>query len=185
MTIRQVAVAWQLYNGLQATTVLHFSTATTVISMRVQVAQWLSACASVQRAGTVSTVPQEGKLIDEVTGQQTGAWADNTVLERLGALTTEALPDATQGLVRLNTATINAGRYVRGHIYVPGLTVDALDDGNLAAATAAAINVPSSMRTAGLIVYSRPRPGVPGRTAPVTATQVWSEFSVLRKRRNR
>jgi hypothetical protein len=113
----------------------------------------------------------------------------------------EALPYQTQMLVRLITSAFVNGRRVRGRIFVPGL----LEVDNAAAVPAASTRTLVNNATTTLItssastlaVWSRPYSAldkdgnpIPGKTPrlgsqhAVGTSQVWTQWSVLRSRRD-
>lgn len=95
----------------------------------------------------------------------------------------QGLPPATQGLIRWRTGVIVSGRELRGRTFIPGLAETASDggpqgtfvtDANAAAAALAAESVGE------LVVWSRTH----AAAHPVISGTLWSEFAVLRSRRD-
>ena len=141
------------------------------------------------------TVGPEVPILDEETGELVGV-TSVTAGTGAGTAAGDALPYATQGLVRLATDDFVAGRRVRGRIFLPGI------DENFNAAT----GIPSStflstVQTAvtnliaagGLLVWARPfagaegppvRPARLGSKASITASTVWTQWAVMRSRRD-
>lgn len=127
--------------------------------------------------------------IDESNGQITGI---TPVANITGAATgsAEMLPAALQALVRIQTETFVNGRRLRGRVFVPGLTDAANDDGRVLAATVAGLNTAfntlkvTSTRALPWCVWHRPRNGNAGSLALVSNVSTWTEFAVLRSRRD-
>lgn len=120
---------------------------------------------------------------DAATGNVT-AVTSVTAVTGSGALALEALPLASQGLVRWRTGVYVSGREIRGRTFIPGLADSANDNGNLAASVATTIGNAANALIADansqLEIWSR----VNGATADVTSASVWSSFAVLRSRRD-
>lgn len=105
---------------------------------------------------------------------------------------TERLPTSNQALVRLGTSGIVAGRRVRGRIFLPGFNEGVSVNGQVQASDRALIDnaakalagiTPSA--TPPMVVWSRPVDG--GRAGsfyPVTSCTTWSQWAVLRSRRD-
>lgn len=123
------------------------------------------------------------ETVDEATGNVT-AVTQVTPVTGSGSLAAEALPIATQGLIRWRTGVYVSGREIRGRTFIPGLTETANDNG---APSAAVIGV---LGTAGatlvsdansvLVIWSRKNATAP----PVVTTSTWGSFAVLRSRRD-
>lgn len=123
------------------------------------------------------------ETVDAATGQVT-AVTSVTPVTGTGAIAGEALPIATQGLIRWRTGEYIAGREVRGRTFIPGLTETANDNGQLSAASATTIQTAITTLLAAanfdLVVYSRAHAVEP----LVDSGSVWSSFAVLRSRRD-
>lgn len=129
-----------------------------------------------------ATEPEVYQL-SEVTGQPVSV-TQVTSLTGTGAKTGAMLPRATQGLIRLGTGVFVGGREIRGRIFVPGLEVGADNNGSLEASYAAALEAATlTLQTdanSALVVWSRKN----GQMEGVIASSAWSEFAVLRSRRD-
>lgn len=101
-----------------------------------------------------------------------------------GALTTDLLPIADQAVVRLLTGTFIGGRQLRGRIFVPGLCLSSNTNGALSTSSALVIttagNTLNAATAPALGVWSR----VNATTEVVSGISVWSQFGVLRSRRD-
>lgn len=131
----------------------------------------------------VLTTEAEVAEIDIATGDVTG------LVATAGATTTgiqesEAVPFATQGLLRWRTGVFVGGREVRGRWFIPGVC-EAVNSLGVPLASyrstidaAAAALIASSV--SDLMIYSRKnRDAVPA----ITGT-VWTDWAVLRSRRD-
>lgn len=100
----------------------------------------------------------------------------------LGSATGEALPHATQGLIKWQTATLVGNRRIQGRTFLPGPT----EAQNTAAGRpsseyiSAQTALISPLREAGLLIASR----TADVFAPVTSGVVWDQWAVLRSRRD-
>lgn len=101
-----------------------------------------------------------------------------------GALAAEALPLASQALVRWVTGQYVNGRRLRGRTFIPGLVEASNNNGRLVAASSTVIqnaaNVLVAVATVDLAVWSKTH----SVSFPVSSASVWSEFAILRSRRD-
>lgn len=121
--------------------------------------------------------------LSETTGQPVSV-TQVTSLTGTGAKTGAMLPRATQGLLRLGTGVFVGGREIRGRIYIPGLEVGANNNGAVEASYMAAIDAAAlTLHTdanSTIVVWSRKN----GQMEGVIASSTWSQFAVLRSRRD-
>ena len=132
----------------------------------------------------IATVEPEVPLVNITTGDVTDVFATVTT-PVTGTDVGSALPWATQGLLRLSTATFVGGRRVKGHVFIPGTTENSNAGGvpeavygttiNPAAATLAAIAFPNEW-----VVYSRRHLLTANVATATTATQ-WGTLSSRRQ----
>lgn len=132
--------------------------------------------------GIIFTVEANAVTIDPVSGQPTGNYVTDTdpVTSSGGA---DPLPWATQALVRLRTPGYVNGRNLQGKLYVPGFTEASSSSGRPVPGINGLINTAAEqIIEAGpeWVVWSRKN----GVTAPISSTEVWSEWAVLRSRRD-
>lgn len=133
------------------------------------------------------TIDTEGRELNTETGQLEGFWSDNTTQSGSGDGVGDILPDATQALIRWGTTTVIDGRRLQGRTFLPGLTEDASEGGNLMAVTASdiqeAMQTFVDVETISFRIWHRPVNGAGGAVAPVRTATVWQEFAVQRGRR--
>lgn len=130
---------------------------------------------------TWSTLPDVLFLGDN--GIPAASFATTPILGTGGSGGT-AVPWSNQALVRGLTSTYLGGRQIRGRIFIPGLTTAAVSNGALAAATATAINgfavTLNGVTTPPWAIWSK----VNATVVPVSSVSTWSQFAVLRSRRD-
>ena len=128
-----------------------------------------------------STLPDVLFLGDDGVASQAYA---TTPQSGVGATVSTLLPISTQAVVRLLTGLFIGGRQLRGRIFVPGLTEAANGGGVPEAATLSTITTAANTLNAAtappLGVWSR----VNATVEPVSAVSVWSQWGVLRSRRD-
>lgn len=135
---------------------------------------------------TDSTVDKLG-----VDGVLTGSFAV-TPQTGVGAETGDPLPRSNQMLIRWSTGTFAFGRERRGRTYVPGLTELNSTNGQVTAATIAllqpAVNALNAAVNPSLAIWSRPNPLADppraGAASTVSGGAIWTQFAVLRSRRD-
>lgn len=125
------------------------------------------------------------EVVDPVTGLTTGIFptaGGGTAFTGSG----DPLPPATQLLIRWRTGQYVSGREIRGRTFVPGFLEAASSSGRPDTAMVGNINtlaasfLTASAGAGALVVYSPTR----GQAADVTAASVWTEWAVLRSRRD-
>lgn len=123
------------------------------------------------------------ELVDAVTGQVTGV-ESTTPLTGGGVAATTGLPVATQGLVRWRTGSYHNGRENRGRWFIPGLATASNTDGQPSSTMLSTVNTAAAtLITDGNSVFqiwSRAN----AHADNVTAGSCWSQFAVLRSRRD-
>lgn len=188
MAVRQIEVIWEPPSGIQTASVMHFWDGVNVSTQRSRLNSFLQAIMQYFADSVSFTIATDGKVLDEGTGEMTGLWTEATPYVGQGSALEEPVADATQLLVRWNTNTIRAGRFVLGRTFLPGLAVTSLSDGNVDPAVIGPISTAASSfagANSGFSVYSRPRPGTPGALVTINSSGVSPELAVLRRRRNR
>jgi hypothetical protein len=121
--------------------------------------------------------------INEATGAITSA-TGVTVTTINYADGNDPLPAATQGLVQLRTGVYAAGREVRGRLFIPGPTEDQNTNGKPKSTYLSTVNGATATNLLGaldatLMVWSQAH----GVAEAVTAAPVWTQWAVLRSRR--
>lgn len=142
---------------------------------------WGATDAVMSTAVSWATLPEV--LAHDDAGVALAAYA-TTPQTGVGASAAEIMPFSNQALIRLLTGAFIGGRQLRGRIFVPGLTETANSSGSLISTTAstllAAANALNAATAPALAVWSRTHAAV----ATVTGVSVWSQFAVLRSRRD-
>lgn len=126
----------------------------------------------------------EVAVLQPLTGDQTDS-IPTTPANGVGGQTGGQAAHATQGLVRWGTGVWVAGRQIRGRTYIPGIAVarmssSGLPDSTFTTATATAANALLADADAPLGVWSKKN----GTFNEAVSASVWSEFAVLRSRRD-
>lgn len=114
----------------------------------------------------------------EIIGSVSGAGVNNQ-----GTDDSELMPPANQALVRWTTGVYSGGREVRGKTFIPALTVSANVDGfvnPLYPTDFATFSTDWLASGPALVIWSRKN----GIAEPVTRGDMWSQFAVLRSRRD-
>ena len=118
--------------------------------------------------------------IDPVTGQQTASYAV-TINSPQGQNTDERLAYATQGLLRYRTGVFVNGREVRGRTYIPGPVETANGGGVPLSGYLDQLNEAGAALIAAepqFVIWSAPAEAI------VTSASAWSQWAVLRTRRD-
>lgn len=182
--IRRIRVVWTGVAGTPAYTNLYFNNSgPSPQALATEVRAALALLAPVVTAAATATIEEDVALIDSVTGEIQGVAVIDTSPVSMSAAG-EMLPRATNGLVHLLTNAYVGGRQLRGRVFIP-YPVEAANDGGQTATTyrasiGNALN-PLRVNTLGAwVVWSRKT----GAIAPIETLPVWSQFAVLRSRRD-
>lgn len=185
--VREILVDWTTASGGGKVSVFHFIEASPVEGQREALSDFLTACNSTLAASTSWSIRQEGRELNTVTGQLTGAWTESTSYGGAGSPgNTSVLADATQVLVRWYTDHVVDGRFLRGRTYLPGIFRNVSEGGNVYPASVSTITASGNVLAASgqqLCIWHRPKNGAGGVTWAVDTCSVWSEFAVQRRRR--
>lgn len=144
-----------------------------------------------------AVVEAEVPVIDDGTGNIISVSLGTQKVPVFSA-TGAPLPRSQQCLVQWLTSTFVGGRRTRGRTFIPGVMTANMNEGrpdpSVVAAYAAVAQALVTDGATELVVWRRPveadpdaDPPVEGRTggsAPVTQATVWSEYAVLRSRRD-
>lgn len=147
---------------------------------------WNAVDAGITSSASWSTEPDVADL-DIATGDLVQSFSTTPGVGS-GASAGDMLPTASQALVRWVTPGVVAGRRVRGRTFVPGVTEAFAAAGRPIAAylttlnTAAAALIASG--TSNFSIWSRPVPGRVGTAHSATSGSGWSDFAVMRSRRD-
>lgn len=130
-------------------------------------------------------VEDEVADLNVVTGELVSL-SSQGVVQMSGENTNEPLPPALQMLVRLRTGTVVNGRRLNGRIMVPGCPETGANNGRLTAAYQDQLTgfAETHLIPGGLVVWHRPVQGGGGSAHLVSSATAWSEFAVLRSRRD-
>ncbi len=133
------------------------------------------------------TVPNDGDLLDEATGELTGTWTGSGGGAVTGAGTGNYILGAG-GVLKWTTGGLFRGRHVRGRTFlVPLVAADFDADGRiLAARVTGIVNAASNYmlnQDPPLGIWSRPTGGTPGKVSNITAVTMSTLPSSLRSRR--
>jgi hypothetical protein len=128
-------------------------------------------------------VEDEVALVNDGSGQVTG------IVGATGATVTgddaaDPAPWATQGLIRWRTGLFANGREIRGRTFIPGVTEarsnGGVPDSSYLSNLTSAVNGLLGTTNAALMTWSRKN----GDSAPVLSGSGWSQFAILRSRRD-
>lgn len=184
--MREIITDWTLASGGGHVTVQYFDPTILLDVQRAAIDQMYTALADQFATTTGWSVRTEGRVVDPITGETTGFWADGTVLDGSGIGPLQPWADANNALVQWRTDTVVRGRRLQGRTFLPGFGSGAVSGGNLLPALQSLIiTAADTMREdAGLLVWSRPVDGAGGQATLASSCSVWSEIAIQRGRRN-
>lgn len=148
-----------------------------------RVAAWWNDVNALSYTDLLWNVLPDVDVVESTTGQIVGVDA-GTPDSGTGGASGEALPYATQALVRWRTGEYVGGREIRGRTFIPGIAELYSVQGQLSGSAETIINDAAQVLLTptgpNLIIYSRARL----QFANVTSASVWNQFAVLRSRRD-
>lgn len=134
------------------------------------------------RNSVTAQVDPEVLAVDVGTGNVTGVFPVTAAAQQ-GDSADAAVPNAAMALIRWRTGVFSSGRELRGRTFIPGLTDTSVDaTGNVSAATVTAINAAAAtlISSSDFAIWSPTN----SSAATVTSGTTWTEFAVLRSRRD-
>lgn len=133
-------------------------------------------------------VDQQWAIDDEVlevnvlTGQTEGVFTVSGA-SGAGADTGDAVPNAAMALIRWRTGVFLGGRELRGRTFIPGFTETSVQaNGNVSDTAVQALNTAAGtlISTSEVGIYSPTK----NAFADATSASTWTEFAILRSRRD-
>lgn len=176
-----------VFTGVQGSpwvnTAYFTDTAGTAQQAATAVGQFWQAVDSLMEVSVSWSTQADVETVDAVSGQVTDV-ETTTPLTGGGVAATTGLPVATQGLVRWRTGDYFNGRELRGRWFIPGLATGANTDGAPSSTMISTVNTAAAALIADansiLVMWSRKN----GTTRAVESGSCWSQFAVLRSRRD-
>lgn len=121
-----------------------------------------------------------GEIVESTTGEIVGL-DTATSWSVVGDQTVDPLPAATMALLQLRTGTFFGGRELRGRIFLGGYTEASNTAGRPSTTLISTISTAANtLNASALAVYSPTKK----EWSSVSATPVWTEWAVLRSRRD-
>lgn len=182
----RVRATWSGIQGAPYLSTFYFDAVTentaSAQAAATKVRNFIGAHAAHIRTGTTVTVESQVAQMTNL-GVLVGTFATTTSLFS-GAAAGDPLPPATQALYRWHTGSFFGGREIVGRTFIPALT----EADSTAGVPTAALITDMNSASAGLMAVTDPRFCVwserAGGVSPVTSAPVWSQFAVLRSRRD-
>ena len=158
-----------------------------VINARVPWFQLWNALANYMPSSVTITIPNTGETYDDATGDLVEIWTSGTTSTVNGA-GSGSFAKGVGARIIWNTAGTTNNRRVRGSTFVVPLSGASYDtDGTLTATVAAALASNASTFVAAtqsdFVIWTRPRPGVTGKSSGVLGSAAPDTISTLRSRR--
>lgn len=185
-TMSRHIVSWSSPGSPGGISVLYAEASKSPNRQRDVLADMLSAVMTKCAAGTTFSLAKAGAVIDSQSGLMVNVWDDSRSKTGSGTGIGQAIPNASQLLLRLPTADIVNGRFIRGRMFIPGLADDGVENGEVKDSTLVALNTVSDYLTdpdSGFYVWHRPTSGSGGSAHSITGGAFWAELAVLRNRR--
>lgn len=147
---------------------------------------WTNVKGLIATGGTV-TVPNTGDVINDASGQVTGTWSGSGG----GTIATTAAAAYALGVggrIVWETAGLTNGRHVRGATFVVPMSSGQFDSSGRVSSAAQGVLLTSATTlvagaTGNLVVFTRPRVGVTGKSSEVIGARVSEQPTWLRSRR--
>jgi hypothetical protein len=131
--------------------------------------------------GTTITLEPDVPIIDSATGGIVGFETISETHQYVGNGTAEPLPPATQLLIEWQTGQVVGGRRLRGRTFIGCLTEDHSTNGVPASGFAGIVSgAATTLSAESMQVYSATH----HETHGISSVNVWSQFAVLRSRRD-
>lgn len=184
--VREILVDWVTDAGASFRSVMYFDSDMAASDQRDAIGDFLTATNGTRSNHCVWSVENFGRVLDEATGAVTGAWSEPLNIVGTGTVESQAVPDATQIVIRWLTGVVINGRFLAGRQFMPGTALGAINAGNVGAGTLGVYNTAGQALAdagVGFSIWHHPVLGAGGSSQPVLSAQCWNEFGVLRRRR--
>nr|CRY97474.1 hypothetical protein [uncultured prokaryote] len=184
--LSEVIIDWQVGSAQDGVSVLYFADQTDMGPALDGVFDWLLSLQPSLMSSTRAEPRNNGRVINDATGDLAGIWTAPAVGGLVGDASGQAVQNASQVLLRFETATIANNRVVKGRLFIPGLSSSVSASGEVSGAYM--VDIPAQAEATlgddiGHSVWHRPGPSGPGLSCPVVSYGCWNEFAVLRRRR--
>jgi hypothetical protein len=150
-----------------------------------------AAAAGLLPAGVQVNVQPSVDILEQTTGELTGSLAVGPALAVVnGSGVGEFYAPGIMAMLTLETNVTIARRRLRGRSYIGPLTETGVTSGTLSPASVASLNTAAAPLLATtptaikLSVWSRPKPGTPGRAVTVQSVSTQPKLAHLRSRRD-
>ena len=167
------------------------ATAAQALEGAARVRALFNSCASIMSSGITVQVSNQVDVITAESGVLSTSFAVASQTLVTGTATGGLLPGATQGLLRLNTGVILAGRRVEGKSFIPGPTPGAnattgTPTSSYQTTLAAAGTLLNTQITTALssVTWHRPKNRIGGSIVLNTTFTAAPKWAVLRSRRD-
>jgi len=179
-------VVWSNFPGAPGYT--NFFTGTGIVDSTPFKTFFNSAVGNYLPNGTTLTFPSSGDIINEATGQITGAWTGTAPTPLTSGAAATSFAGGAGAQVQWQTSLIVGGRRVLGRTFLVPLIPTAFDNngsiGNTVLGLIKGAGDALILALAGeLKVFSRPRPTIAGANATVISCRVPDLAVSLRSRR--
>lgn len=186
----EVRVTWSGWSGGPGVSTFY---GTEIAGLRSALGTFVGAIDEVIPGQIQVTVPAEGRVIDDTTGDLTGYWTDGVPINDSNALT-QAMAAPAGACITWNTSGVVEGHAVRGRTFIVPLFGSAYDtDGSLVTGTLTILrDAAAALAASGVLhIWSRPRPiklpdrpvAIAGSSYLVLSSRVSDRVSILTSRR--
>jgi hypothetical protein len=181
--LKRISVLYTGLEGLPGTNTIYghedgVSAADQVTAVR----NFFGAIAGSLKSGLSIQINSVVEIVDSTNGEITGTDDTSAGGTVNGASSQQLLPLTTQALVQLRTGTFFTGRELRGRFFIPGWCETENDAGKPTSGALGLVNtaLDTLVGSANLAVFSPTK----FQWASVSSAQMWSEWAVLRSRRD-
>lgn len=182
----RVILRWTGLPGGDAVNVFHFNGDT--VAQAQAAADAIDSAVLAGVGGIKSGIAARVDELVSVIEPETGTLVNTRVIVTapvLGTSAEEVLPQNVMMLLRWRTTGIVRGRRVVGKTFLPGWSLGATENGEVAAAFIPAIAANwNDLIAAGVCVWSRPKAAGVGSSHTALSVDVWNEWAQLGRRRS-
>lgn len=181
-SINEVRVTWTNWSGGPGVSTFYGDD---VATLRSALGDFIAGIDQLVPGQVAITVPSEGRVLNDLTGELVGYWTDGVPINESNVLT-QAFGAPAGACINWLTNGVVAGRSVRGRTFIVPLASGAYDtDGTLTATTLGDLRTAAAALAASgtMSIWSRPRIGLPGSHHLVQSSRVNDRVSILTSRR--
>lgn len=183
-SIYRIACKWENFTGAPGYSVF-YAVASPTSTLRGQIGGLFGQVSQYLPNGLTVTIPDQGDILEETTGQITGTWNELSGAVVATGSSGASYAGSAGAVINWKTAAVVNGHRVRGRTFLVPLASGYETNGTLTTACRGALQTAANAVTFGSLgIWHRPVNGSGGSWHQITSAVVPDMAAVLRSRRD-